>query len=486
MATNLTTTLNIGGTDYELGDAWAREQLKMTGLKHYTAIWDGVNAQMTRANDAADITTDTTNFKHSGVVNENYNNPFDFIYPWSSRKLCNIDLAKYRALESGDSITECVSAWEGELGFSYEDEYGVWVYTPPFYGAAWDVGGKRWYDVTNESTAGNRYYPEQITGRWLGCDVTLTIDGTSKHCNLPRVGMPMANVALSTQHTYAKNYGGSLIDIYTLDASTLLYLVEYADMNSQRAIGNGVSSLYVQGQHVSADVTDSNTIVMTAANANYVVGAVVDIGTSDGGNQIARTYITAVDGATLTLADAVTVTTANYVSIHGMVNMADEGIGSMTGYLGGDGKSTAYYRGENLCGNKYQYVLGMYRQTGTNEIWVAERGDTYNYDALNTSKHVDTGLALPTVSSASWQWTGKLSLVGGLATAPVIASVGGNATNPVGDQQYIPLATMSNTVLLFGGAAFFGSGVGVFCASWGSAASYSGWSGGSRPRLINP
>lgn len=455
--------------------------------KHYTVKWDQTNAQCVRLNDAVSITTDTSHFGHFGTFDPDYSNPFDDIYPWSGRKLCNISIDAYRALTATDDITDCVVAWEGDEGFSYDDDAGVWVYTPPFFGRSYILGNDRYFDVTDENLPNNIAYPAMITGRYLGCGVTLTIDGTDKTCNLPTLGIPLANVALSTQHTYAKNYGGSLTDIYSVDASLLLMIVEYATMNSQNAIGQGAASLYVQGLHPAADVTNSNTLVMPATNANFVVGAIVDIGTTDGSYNIARTSITAVNGATLTLADAVTATTAHFVSIHGLVNVADEEIGSESGYIGTNGKATAYYRGEELYGNKWQYTLGAYRQTGTAHVWVASRSVTDNYDALNTSAHTDTGVVLASNADVATDgYIDALGLCDGFAAAPFATAVGGNETNPVGDRIYSPNTSAANTILLLGGYASYGTHAGAFYGNWGGSASYSSWNRGSRPRLKIP
>lgn len=455
-----------------------------TSGKHYTMRWDMVNAQGTRLNEAESITTDTANFGHFGSVNANYDNPFDEIYPWSGRKLCNIDLQTYMSLGEGNDITECVVAWEDDVNFSYDHQYGVWVYTPAFFGRTYTIGNYRYFDITDENLQDNIAYPPSIVGRYLGMDVTLTIDGTSKHCNLPTLGMPMANVTPANMHTYAKNWGASLNDIYSIDAVSMLYIVEYANMNLQTKLGNGVSDMYQQTLHPTAATSNSHTITV-AANAKFIVGAIIDLGTSDGGFQIARTYITAVSTsggvATLTLADAVTVTTDTYVSIHGMINVADEDIGSKSGYIGTNGRCNAYYRGQTFYANKYQYVLGAYRQTGTGEIWIAEEGDTDNYDALNTSKHIDTGLALTETSG----YIQTLGMCDGLSFAPFCTAVGGSSSNPVGDYCYVPSLETGNTVLLLGGIAGSGSDCGWYGA-WSSAAGGAYWYIGSCPRLLNP
>ena len=453
--------------------------------KHYTMRWDKVENVGVRLNDAASITADTSNFGHFGSVNPDYSNPFDNIYPWSGRKLCNIDMDLYRGLTSEDDITDCVTAWEDDVNFDYDDQYGVWVYTPPFFGRSYELGDYRYFDVTDENLLDNIAYPATINGRWHGCDVTLTVDGTSKHCNLPTTGMPMANVSLQDQHNYAQNYDASLVDIYDLDASTLLYLVEYCDMNSQSAIGNGVSDLFQESIRPLAAVSNSDTIQLTA-NVKLIAGAIIDIGTTGGSNNIARTHIVSVSGTTVTLADAVTCDTSSYVSIHGLINIADADIGSKTGYIGTNGRSNVYYRGEVLYGNKYQYVLGAYRQTRTNHLWIADRGDTDNYNALNTSKHTDTGLKLPEVTSSSWQSIKTIGLADGLSAPPFMTEAGGTSAKPVGDSQYVPLPTAGDTVCLSGGNADDGLHVGVFCVVWNSTASNSNWARSSRPSLKNP
>ena len=464
-----------------------KSQSTTTG-KHYTIQWDKTSAQCTRLNDATSITTNTANFGHFGSVNANYDNPFDSIYPWSGRKLCNIDLDLYMALESGDDLTSCVTAWEGDVNFDYENQYGIWVYTPAFFGRAFEVGNYRYFDVSDELTQGAVAYPEMITGRWLGVDVTLTINGASKHCNIPKVGMPMANVTLANMHTYAKNYKATLGNIFTLDASALLMVVEYATMDSQTAVGSGCSSLYKQTMHVDADVTANDTIQITASGLASLIkaGTIVDIGTADGGYDIARTYIvsSSLSGnvATIVLADLVTVTTDQFVSFHGIINVADEDIGSKSGYIGTNGYVNAYYRGECLWGNKYQYILGAYRQTGTGEVWIAKDVDPDDYDALNTSVHTDTGVALTETSG----YILTLGECNGLCIPPFCTSVGGTSANPVGDYYYVPALSTDNTVLLLGGYASYGPFDGLFFGNWIFTASYSSWAGGSRPLLKNP
>lgn len=468
-------------------------------VRHYGARWNKTQAQMTRLYDAASFPTNITNFAHRGSVNPNYNNPFDKIYPWSGRKLCNIDIDAYRALTPGQSITRAVKAWEGDTDFSYTDVNGVWVYTPEFWGKSWDetVGSTeyRYFDVADKPCGGYVHYQERIEGRWHGRTQTVNIGDTDKTCLIPSVGMPAKSIAMSTLHTYAKNWGATLDSIFSIDANDLLMIVEFATMNSQNAIGSGVDSMYRQSSDlISAAATESTVVKVSksAGSAFCIPGAIFDIGTDNGGTQVGSflvvSAVTDPDDSTLldvTLNAPVTVTTSNYWSVHGMGNAADAEIGSQSGYIGTNGKSIAYYRGEELFGNMFFYILGAYRQTGTQHVFIAhDDNEADAADALNASLHIDTGIALAS-AEGHVKKLGILSRSGLLCCPPFCTEKGGDSSNPVGDYYYIN-ASAGNTVLLRGGRAYDGALDGAFSGYWGSAASYSSWGCAARPRLKNP
>ena len=463
--------------------------------RHYGARWNKTEAQMTRMYDAASFTTDTSNFVHFGSVNENYSNPFDNIYPWSGIRLCNIDLNLYANLAAGDSITKCVKAWEGDVDFSYEDENGVWRYRPEFYGKSWEDSTYRYFDVSEMAIGSYVHYPEAIVGRWHGRAVTLTVGEAEKTCLVPSVGMPARRIAMSTLHTYAKNYGATIDSIFSIDADVLLCIVEFATMDTQKAIGNGVMSVYRESSDLIAeDATNSNVVKVLASAASEfcIPGAIFDIGTSAGGVQVGSYHVVSVQpniGDTryldVTLNEAVTVTAANYWSVHGIINVADEEIGSKSGYIGANGKCNSYYRGLVLFGNMWLYTLGAYENYKDKHIWIANSDEEAdNYDALKTSVHYDTGLVLP----GSGGYTKKLGMLSrsGLLSIPVFCTeIGGDSNNPTGDY-FINGVYTNNTVLVRGGTASYGSHDGAFFGAWLYAASHSRLACAARPRLKNP
>lgn len=466
--------------------------------KKYGSCWNKSTAACTRTGDAAEITTTTTNFGHFGSVNNSYSNPFDALYPWSGIRLCNIDLDAYQALEAGDSLLDCVEAWEGDGNFSYDHANGVWRYRPRFWGRAYEDSGSRYFEVTDQPLAGYTEYPEAIEGRWHGRIITLS----NKNVLLPLPGMPGKNVAVGTLHTYAKNFGGTIDSIYSIDADALLYLVEYANMNIQAKLGNGVSDLYKQNNDKIKEAATNSSVVKvlkSAASAYCIQGAIFDIGTSNGGHEVGSFIISEVaDDQTddtlldVTLVDndgvtaaSVTVTTNSYWSIHGKCNTKDADIGSKSGYIGTNGKAIAYYRGKEMYANLWFYVLGAYREKTSCHIWIAENeADADAADALNTSEHLDTGLQL----LSSSDYIGALGYLSakGLNAPPFCTAGGGSSSAPVGDYYYVPAANTDNTVLLVGGIASVGGYCGCFYGAWYYASSASNWSCAARPRLKTP
>lgn len=455
-------------------------------IRKYGILWDKVNATCTRLWDAAGITTDTSNFGHFGKVNPNYDNPFDSIYPWSERRVCNYDMRVLKTIVAdGYDVLDAVTAWEGEDAFSYDpaEGLGVGVYTPEYWYTAYDIAEGRVFGVSGAPIDGWYYSEPIIAGRWLG--VVEQLDGVSVlGC---RVGIPTSNVAIGTLHTYAENASMTIDDVYSWDAETVLQIVEYANMNTQAATGNGVSSLYQQyaTDLIMENATDSTVVKVVAANAAYAIpGAIMDIGTSNGGTQVGRRYVisTAADETDetllcVTLDEPVTVTTANFWSIHGLINVADAEIGSASGYIGTNGWCNAYYRGRVTAGNRFQYCLGAHRGGQTNKIWVVPtRYQAETVLSLDTSVCIDTGCTLPWAegNAAIGEYIGELALADGIAAFPLCSALGGSSSKPVGDYAYIP-AKGGNTVSVLGGYAGDGSDVGRFSAVWNCTRGASYW-----------
>jgi hypothetical protein len=310
------------------------------------------------------------------------------------------------------------------------------------------------------------------------------------HVLLPKVGNPAVNITFANLHQYAKNYSATLNNCYAYDADQMLYLVEYANYNVQNTIGRGVDDLYQPGIKFSEAATSSN-IVKIPHSDKAIVGAQLDISTASDGFDIARTIIMAVSTTggidTLTINTAVTVTTSNYANIHGISNVTDASIASMSGYIGINGRSNAYYRGAVMYGNRWQYLLGLYRHTGDNHVYYSNTEDIADtLDALDTTKCTDTGLALPqgASGSAAEGYIKTLGIKTGILSSPPICTLtGGDSSNPIGDYFYTPTLATGNTVCMVGSTAIDGAMVGSSYANWRNTASVSWWINAARPLL---
>lgn len=465
------------------------------GSQHrYTVRWDQINNTMTRLNDAAAITTDTKNFGHFGAVNNDYDNPFDQIYPWSGRRLCNIDIEVYSKLVSTQSLRDCVVAWEGDPYFSHNHKYGVWVYTPEFWGRSWISGANRFFEVTDIESIGYIHYPESIKGRWHGVETNVSVDGVEKNVLLPLAdGIPIALYSRDRMHTLAKNYGATLDSIYTLDADALLFLVEYANMDTKSVLGNGLSGFRIVRSNSPVSI-EGNVITVPKSNMadDVVVGSIVCFHTDNYSEScnLGRYKVTKVEdadeGKKITLEGELnpSITTNSYWSVLGMINTKDEQIGSKSGYIGTDSKSIAYYRGLEMYGNMFLYILGIYRQSNTVHIWVAK--DVYDaddVDELDINKHIDTGLKL---TDQSGGWAMALGRHQNFSAAPFCTEVGGDSTKPIGGYMWLPPASHADSILFSGSCATFGNSGSTFSCNWFNGRTQSAWNFSARPVLKIP
>ena len=302
-------------------------------------------------------------------------------------------------------------------------------------------------------------------------------------------GQPLANITMQSQHQKATAGGFSIDNIFDYSAELTALVVEFATLNTQNAVGFGVDSLYRQDAEDKPLIgeTDAMRVVLPSAFASYAIdGATLDFGASNGAVVLAnrrtcKGYETYPDDSgyvSVLLDKPLTTTVDMFASVHGMAN--GDSIGR-SGYIGTNGRSTAYYRGAVVHANRFRYVLGAFRNTG-DEIWSAkDREEAEAYDALNTSVHTNTGLVL----AENEGYIKTLGFISGLGAVPVCTEVGGNKANPVGDYLYKPSRTTTARVLVAGGNAGNGRSCGGFCGVWNGTAGYSNWGSCSVPSLRN-
>ena len=455
------------------------------GAKIYGMRWDKTNAKGTRLFDAANITTDVSAFCYRGSV-AIISNPFDSLYPFSEFKQCNVNLTTYGSLVAGQDIRDAIVAWYGDPDFKDDGTNGfVGAYRPEYWYTAYEDDGCYIFAVSTTELPGWTHSPAYIRG-YGHC-----VDAGSSKVTCYNAN-PLTNTAIGTIHTYAGNSGFTIDDIYTYSAELTALVVEYCTLNTQSAIGQGCDSLYRESESdipLIAETGATRVILPAAAAAYCVEGATLDFGATKGAIVMANRRICT--GYTVYSGDSdyidvsfkggtLDVTTSMFVSFHGCANGA--ALGNVSGYVGTAGKVNSFYRGVALFGNKWRYVLGAYRQKDTGAIWICPPDDDPDdYDALDTSKHVNTGLVLPLTAG----YIKSLGIVPGLGAVPFCVEVGGSAgsSNPVGDYCYVPSIDTANTILIVGGGAYEGALGGSFFGGWDSSSSYSSWGAAASPVL---
>lgn len=465
------------------------DNIEDAALTHrYGIQWDKTNATCTRLYDAVGLTANA----HKGSYNASQVNDFDNLYPWSGRKLCNIDIAEYKRIyEAEGDIDGAISAWEGDPDFSYTGENGaVMVYTPEFWMKASEVDGGVEVIIADKFLPGYQHVPRYIGGRYYGSD-----DGNGGLTSVAGAAQLADSVSLATLHSRAKANDMTLEDIWTWTADTVLCAVEFATLNSQSAIGDGVSNLYrASSEHPYVAETGATRVIAPADFANVaIVGAIIGFGTTNDRGTTARRIVTSIEDYTDSSykiinfsGGTVDVTTDLFISIHGLSNFADAEIGSSSGYIGTNGKANAYYRGRVAHANAFRYILGAYRETGTGNIWIAhDREEADSYDGLDTSVHIDTGFTLPYADDGTNEqgYIQELYFYDKFPLFPFVKSVGGSSSNPVGDYLWHPARTTVNTILRAGGPAGNGVQCGRLFGAWNSTSGYAWWSYAALPFL---
>jgi hypothetical protein len=152
--------------------------------------------------------------------------PFDNVMPWAGMKKYNI-------------IDGAVAYSEDDAGFSMTD-YDTVVYIPEFYYAAYkDEANSKWrWSISPVEKEGYALHPG--SGRYIGRYHT-SGDGTAVFSKSGATGRTDTHSnAINYSHNKGENWW--LLDIATWSAVQLLYLVEFANFDSQTMLGVGYSA----------------------------------------------------------------------------------------------------------------------------------------------------------------------------------------------------------------------------------------------------
>lgn len=239
--------------------AYSDYTLELSYVKVFGVCWtySATSTELSRLKKATDpnglVNVDISPDPSPAVGTGAGSSPFDSYAPWNGMEEYNI-------------VNNAVSYKYGESGFSRSNDTVVLI--PEYYFRIIDdsANSKRYFYIADKAKSGFTKHPG--SGKYVGR--YNTISGYYSKTG----ATPLSNMTRATARTNSKNKGSKwgLYDYASWCAVWLLYLVEFADWNSQSEIGIGIcgsSSMQTTGK------TDSMSYhTGTIASAKTTAGAV--------------------------------------------------------------------------------------------------------------------------------------------------------------------------------------------------------------------
>lgn len=283
------------------------------------------------------------------------NNDFDNCYPWSDIITCNVDR------ETGKIL-----AYLGEVGFAFDGSNGeVYTKIPEFY---WkrerkvDKNGDEYEYIYIADYAKADYNKSE---EFFIARYNLSVDEEGLAHSISGA-VPKYNTNLATFRTLAKAMPNTCLMDYRIFIIQMLYLVEYANYNSQSTLGNGM----VGYTTATATVAEENTnrIIVASVGAGLYVGKTICIGASGSWNSsvAADRQITEISdysggGKIITFSgNPVSITVGNVIWGSAQITGELDSLGMTSGCLNNDSYHSVIYRGiENIFGHMWQHIDGL-------------------------------------------------------------------------------------------------------------------------------
>lgn len=220
-------------------------------IEVFGVVWNYNNSStvLTRLTKESDpygfVTVNITSEPVPAVGASNGTSPFDKHMPWKGMEEYNI-------------VNNVVGPKYGEPGFSRTDK-DTMVYIPEFYYNVKDdsANSKRYFYISDREIDGFEKHPG--SGRYVGRYNTIAGNYSESGA------APYVNMTINVARTGATGKGRkwSLYDYASWCAIQLLYLVEYADWDSQTKIGRG----YVDGNSSAISSGKTDTMVYHTGRA---------------------------------------------------------------------------------------------------------------------------------------------------------------------------------------------------------------------------
>ena len=232
---------------YHNNAKWYKEQ-----ASEYTRQIYGIKRSLTSANSVWERTDDSVglvaNATHDGT---SVFNDFDSLYPWNS--IVSVNMA--------DDGT--INAIYGDVNFKFDGSNGeVMTYIPSFYYKRWQDTDYEYIQISNKLFDGASHSDGFYLGRYTTSSGAHSKSGVSS-----QVDTTITNFRTQAQ---TKGTGWQQLDWHYF-LLQMLYLVEYADGNSQSKLGLGNSSTSAQITLGGCDALGMKSGCLTSDGAHAVI-----------------------------------------------------------------------------------------------------------------------------------------------------------------------------------------------------------------------
>ena len=326
--------------------------IRIDNRKKYTIkrqYANNTSSEWERMDDAVGLVANAT---HDGT---SVTNDFDNIYPWSEIKkhIYNFD-------------TKQVVAEYGDVNYIEDGSLGsVLSRIPEFY---W----KRWRDDTYEYISISEYPIEgYIKSEQFSVGSYMSSFKNNKLASFSG-SIPEVSRTITSFREKSMELGDDVCQMdYHYHLLQILYLVEYADYNSQSKLGRGITGLRVNDNDKAlvAENSTNRIIVSTTVGGYFDVGMNIGLGNNSAwNNNIAsnreilskESYSNnGITGIAITFSgSAVNITTNTVIHASPQKSGQCASLGNKSGCLTNDGKSAMFYRGIEIFGNAHEFIDG--------------------------------------------------------------------------------------------------------------------------------
>ena len=284
-------------------------------------------------------------------------NDFDYIYPWS-------DITSYIY----NTTTNEVVAEYGDINYNPDGSLGeVFTRIPSFYWKRWRDDTYEYISISASKLEGYIKSEQFSVGRYTTSYINSKMSSRSDQ-------VPEVNRNITSFRTESRKLGNNIAILdYHYFLIQMLYLVEYADYNSQLMLGNGMTTFRTDNNDKAlvAETGVNRIIINTSGANNFKVGQQVSIGTSSTYNwNVAKNRTITkkenyssgnITGTAIYFdGNSVNIALNNVLWTTGQKSGGCDTLGMKSGCTANDGKTAVAYRGiENPFGNVFQFVDGI-------------------------------------------------------------------------------------------------------------------------------